>query len=189
MENLGGCESLAKLDLTANFIDAPRGLLSIAELRHNSALTELFLSGNPCTKHEGYRDFVVATLPHLARLDGTDITPKERIKAAQVSLVVLLHLQLLKAKHSVRRRYLRSELSSRLNLPPMWCAVLGSASLLLWTDSHCSRSVQTLAGQKRVGGLRLGFASTAKTPQSARRVKQPGKSRPCSCFQVTLPPC
>ena len=90
VENLGGCESLTKLDLTANFIDAPRGLLSIAELQHNNALTELFLSGNPCTKHDGYRDFVIATLPHLIRLDGTDITPKERIKAAQVCLTCLV---------------------------------------------------------------------------------------------------
>ena len=90
VENLGGCESLTKLDLTANFIDAPRGLLSIEELQHNNALTELFLSGNPCTKHDGYRDFVIATLPHLIRLDGTDITPKERIKAAQVCLTCLV---------------------------------------------------------------------------------------------------
>lgn len=98
MENLGGCESLTKLDLTANFIDAPRGLLSIEELQHNNALTELFLSGNPCTKHHGYRDFVIATLPHLKRLDGTDITPKERIKAAQVCLVLFWMLELLKSK-------------------------------------------------------------------------------------------
>ena len=83
VENLGGCESLAKLDLTANFIGAPRGLLSVAELQHNRGLSELFLAGNPCAKHDGYRDFVIATLPQLTRLDGTDVTPKERIKAAQ----------------------------------------------------------------------------------------------------------
>ena len=128
MENLGGCESLAKLDLTANFIDAPRGLLSIAELQHNRALTELFLSGNPCTKHDGYRDFVVATLPHLARLDGTDITPKERIKAAQVCVCVWVcscTLQLLNAKHSARRRFPPFERGSRLSLQLKWCAALG----------------------------------------------------------------
>ena len=86
VENLSGCESLTKLDLTANFIAAPAGLLSVAELQHNRALTELFLAGNPCAKHDGYRDFVIATLPQLTRLDGADITPKERIKAAQVRL-------------------------------------------------------------------------------------------------------
>ena len=46
----------------------------VAELQHNRALTELFLAGNPCAKHEGYRDFVIATLPQLTRLDGTDVT-------------------------------------------------------------------------------------------------------------------
>ncbi len=84
MENLAGCEALAKLDLTANFIAAPAGLLSVASLQHNAALSELFLTGNPCEKAPGYRDFVVGTLPQLRRLDGVDVTPKERIAAAQV---------------------------------------------------------------------------------------------------------
>ena len=83
MENLAGCEALQKLDLTANFIAAPRGLLSVASLSANRALTELFLTGNPCEKADGYRLFVLATLPQLARLDGTDVTPAERIAAAQ----------------------------------------------------------------------------------------------------------
>ena len=70
----------------------------MAELQHNRCLTELFLAGNPCAKHDGYRDFVIATLPQLTRLDGTDITPKERIKAAQVSLLLCEHLHA--AEHS-----------------------------------------------------------------------------------------
>lgn len=101
MENLRGCESLTKLDLTANFIAAPGGLLSVAELQHNGALSELFLAGNPCAKHDGYRDFVIATLPQLKRLDGTDITPKEHIQAAQVSMAVLLvHQRMTESAHA-----------------------------------------------------------------------------------------
>ena len=84
MENLAGCEALAKLDLTANFVGAPAGLLSVASLQNNAALSELFLTGNPCEKAAGYREFVVGTLPQLRRLDGVDVTPKERIAAAQV---------------------------------------------------------------------------------------------------------
>ncbi len=84
MENLAGCESLAKLDLTANFIAAPRGLLSVASLRDNAALSELFLTGNPCDKADGYRAFVLGSLPQLRRLDGQEVTPSERISAAQV---------------------------------------------------------------------------------------------------------
>lgn len=72
-----------KLDLTANFIAAPKGLLSIASLRNNTELRELFLTGNPCTSHEGYRAFVVSSLPQLTRLDGSDVTPSERVAAAQ----------------------------------------------------------------------------------------------------------
>ncbi|KAM4727724.1 dynein axonemal assembly factor 11 [Anableps anableps] len=80
IENLEGCESLQKLDLTVNFV----GLLSSVEsLRHNVHLRELFLVGNPCTELQGYRQYVVAALPQLKWLDGTEISRSERIKASQ----------------------------------------------------------------------------------------------------------
>ncbi|KAF0046460.1 hypothetical protein F2P81_000093 [Scophthalmus maximus] len=80
IENLEGCESLQKLDLTVNFI----GLLSSVEsLRHNVHLTELFLVGNPCADFQGYRQYVVAALPQLKWLDGTEISRSERIRASQ----------------------------------------------------------------------------------------------------------
>ncbi|XP_031696640.1 protein tilB homolog [Anarrhichthys ocellatus] len=80
IENLEGCESLQKLDLTVNFV----GLLSSVEsLQHNVHLTELFLVGNPCAQFEGYRQYVVAALPQLMWLDGTVISRSERIRASQ----------------------------------------------------------------------------------------------------------
>ncbi|CAF1147860.1 unnamed protein product [Adineta ricciae] len=80
IENLSGCESLNKLDLTLNFI----GILSSVEnLRDNIHLADLYLTGNPCVDHEGYRDYVIATLPQLRRLDGNEITKTERILALQ----------------------------------------------------------------------------------------------------------
>ncbi|UJR37501.1 hypothetical protein I4U23_030204 [Adineta vaga] len=80
IENLSGCESLNKLDLTLNFI----GILSCVEnLRDNIHLADLYLTGNPCADHEGYRDYVVATLPQLQKLDGNEITKTERILALQ----------------------------------------------------------------------------------------------------------
>ncbi|CAF3496652.1 unnamed protein product [Rotaria sp. Silwood1] len=80
IENLSGCESLNKLDLTLNFI----GILSSVEnLRDNIHLADLYLTGNPCVDHEGYRDYVIATLPQLQRLDGNEITKTERILALQ----------------------------------------------------------------------------------------------------------
>ncbi|XP_045907749.1 dynein axonemal assembly factor 11 isoform X2 [Micropterus dolomieu] len=80
IENLEGCESLQKLDLTVNFVGR---VSSVESLKHNVHLTELFLVGNPCTEFEGYRQYVVASLPQLKRLDGTEISRSERIRACQ----------------------------------------------------------------------------------------------------------
>ena len=41
------------------------------------------MTGNPCTQIEGYRKFVIALLPSVAKLDGQDVTPSERTEAAQ----------------------------------------------------------------------------------------------------------
>ncbi len=76
MENLQRCEALAKVDLTVNFI-ALAGLPSVACLAANPALRELHLTGNPCADWPGYRAFVVASLPQLARLASSlDLTAK-----------------------------------------------------------------------------------------------------------------
>ncbi|XP_076602185.1 dynein axonemal assembly factor 11 [Chaetodon auriga] len=80
IENLEGCESLQKLDLTVNFVGR---LSSVESLRHNVHLRELFLVGNPCTQFEGYRQYVVASLPQLKWLDGTEVSRSERIRASQ----------------------------------------------------------------------------------------------------------
>ncbi|XP_061653902.1 dynein axonemal assembly factor 11 isoform X9 [Phyllopteryx taeniolatus] len=62
IENLEGCENLQKLDLTVNFVGR---LSSVETLKQNIHLSQLFLVGNPCTLFEGYRKYVVATLPQL----------------------------------------------------------------------------------------------------------------------------
>jgi protein TilB len=80
IENLEGCEFLHKLDLTVNFVG---DLLSVETLRANHHFRELYLTGNPCTDYEGYREFVVATLPRLLWLDGKEVTKSERILATQ----------------------------------------------------------------------------------------------------------
>lgn len=80
IENLEGCESLQKLDLTVNFVGR---LSSVASLERNIHLTELFLVGNPCAEFQGYRQYVVASLPQLRRLDGKEISRSERIGASQ----------------------------------------------------------------------------------------------------------
>ncbi|KXS17572.1 outer arm dynein light chain 1 [Gonapodya prolifera JEL478] len=80
IENLSRCESLEKLDLTVNFVD---DLLDVEELIECRQLKELYLIGNPCSSEQGYRKFVIATLPQLKTLDTTTIEKSERIAALQ----------------------------------------------------------------------------------------------------------
>lgn len=40
-------------------------LSSVDSLRHNIHLRDLCLMGNPCSRFEGYRQYVVAALPQL----------------------------------------------------------------------------------------------------------------------------
>ncbi len=74
------CEFLQKLDLTLNFVG---DLLSVQSLSANVHLQELYLTGNPCTDYEDYRNYVIAVLPQLDSLDGTEVTKSERILACQ----------------------------------------------------------------------------------------------------------
>uniref|UniRef100_A0A146LCK8 Protein TILB n=1 Tax=Lygus hesperus TaxID=30085 RepID=A0A146LCK8_LYGHE len=80
VENLERCESLTKLDFTLNFIGE---LTSIESLKNNMHLKDLYLTGNPCTDFDGYRAYVVATLPQLETLDGEEVIVSERIVAQQ----------------------------------------------------------------------------------------------------------
>ncbi|XP_029380199.1 dynein axonemal assembly factor 11 [Echeneis naucrates] len=104
IENLEGCESLQKLDLTVNFIGH---LSSVESLTHNIHLREMFLVGNPCTEFEGYRQYVVASLPQLQWLDGTEISRSERIRASQGLDRVRMRVQ------EQEREYLRRRAKER----------------------------------------------------------------------------
>ncbi|CAF3547551.1 unnamed protein product [Rotaria socialis] len=106
IENLEGCESLNKLDLTLNFI----GILSSVEnLRNNIHLVDLYLTGNPCGDHEGYRDYVIATLPQLQKLDGNEITKTERILALQKYGKISKRIDELDRQYAEKRKNQKSE--------------------------------------------------------------------------------
>lgn len=96
-----GCEFLEKLDFTVNFIG---DLLSVEQLRCNRHLRELYLTGNPCTEYEGYRDFVVGTLPQLEMLDGKQITKSERIEACQQLSGLRCQILLQQDQHALKRQ-------------------------------------------------------------------------------------
>ncbi|KPI86779.1 hypothetical protein ABL78_4148 [Leptomonas seymouri] len=86
IEGLQGCEALERLDLTLNFIG---DMTCVQSLLANPFLESLHLTGNPCTKTEGYRAYVVHTLPQLKELDGDEIIRAERITARQAEDVVI----------------------------------------------------------------------------------------------------
>jgi hypothetical protein len=46
-------------------------------------IRELYFIGNPLTDWEHWKDYFIARLPTLGRLDGTDITKSMRMEAQQ----------------------------------------------------------------------------------------------------------
>ena len=58
-------------------------LTSVEHLKDLVHFRELYLTGNPCTEYEGYREYVIVTLPQLKTLDGQDVDKSERIRATQ----------------------------------------------------------------------------------------------------------
>lgn len=87
VENLQRCESLEKLDLTMNFIPVS-GLLALRTLQHNEFLRDVYLMGNPCSDWHSFRKYTLALLPSLAKLDGQEVKPSERIAARQVRMAL-----------------------------------------------------------------------------------------------------
>ena len=83
IEGLGTCESLYKLDLTLNFIDLDTFKDSIEHLALCPSIKELVLTGNPCTDWKDYKDYIIAKIPQLRRLDSDDIIRSMQIKAEQ----------------------------------------------------------------------------------------------------------
>lgn len=86
IEGLDNCEFLRKLDLTVNFVDFDTLKDSIEHLQSRENLRELFLLGNPAQANwdeSKFQTYVIAKLPQLTYLDGTEITKSMQIKARQ----------------------------------------------------------------------------------------------------------
>lgn len=83
IEGLKRCESLNKLDFTLNFIDIENLRESLENLEWNGFLTDMYLTGNPCTDWAHYREYTIAKVTTLMNLDGTEISKSERLIAKQ----------------------------------------------------------------------------------------------------------
>lgn len=84
IEGLQNCEFLSKLDLTVNFIDCDELESSMNHLQPLENLKDLYMMGNPSQSDwPGFNHYVIAKLPQLKYLDGTEITKSMRIMATQ----------------------------------------------------------------------------------------------------------
>ena len=78
------CEFLHKLDLTMNFVDVDELAASITHLQSRERLRDLYMMGNPSQANwPNFNNYVIAMLPQLENLDGTEITKSMRIIARQ----------------------------------------------------------------------------------------------------------
>eukprot|EP01031_Cornospumella_fuschlensis_P027549 gene27548-33275_t len=86
IEGLDNCEFLNKLDLTVNFIDFDTLKESIEHLAGRVNLEELYMMGNPAQANWGenkFNNYVIAKVPQLRTLDGTEISKSMKIIARQ----------------------------------------------------------------------------------------------------------
>lgn len=83
IEGIRTCESLAKLDLTLNFIDIEDLEESIDNLAECEEIQDLYLTGNPCVYWEGYKQYVIARVSQLKRIDGEEISKSLRLESRQ----------------------------------------------------------------------------------------------------------
>lgn len=83
IENIEGCESLTKLDMTVNFIDVINLHDSAVTLSKLPNFKEIYLTGNPCEDWPGCKDYIIAHTPYLETYNGEVVTPSQRIKAQQ----------------------------------------------------------------------------------------------------------
>ena len=65
IENIEGCESLRKLDMTVNFVDVMDLKDSVTCLSKLPNFKELYLTGNPCEDWKGCKDYVIANVETL----------------------------------------------------------------------------------------------------------------------------
>jgi protein TilB len=105
IEGLDRCEFLNKLDLTINFIDVDVLEESIDNLVDRDHLKDLYMMGNPAEQDwKGFGPYVIARLPQLKALDGTEITRSMRITAQQQLPALVFELRQLAESCKVKKK-------------------------------------------------------------------------------------
>ena len=109
IEGIKRCESLNKLDLTLNLIDVEDLQESCENCEWCPLLTDLYLTGNPCLDWEHCRDYVIAKVESVLRLDGTDVSKSDRLRAKTKILMMEKELEVLAAKSIARKTFEKKE--------------------------------------------------------------------------------
>lgn len=65
IENIEGCESLKKLDMTVNFVDVGDLYDSVKCLSKLPNIKEIYMTGNPCEDWPGCKEFILANVTNL----------------------------------------------------------------------------------------------------------------------------
>ena len=105
------CEFLTKLDLTINFVDVDDLQESVDNLVDRDHLRDLFMMGNPCEQEwKGFKNYIIARLPQISQLDGTEITRSMRITAVQQLPALVHELRGLAEARRERRRWEEREM-------------------------------------------------------------------------------
>jgi len=81
IEGIRGCECLQKIDLTLNFVDIEDFEESVDNLAELPDIRELYLIGNPLTKWDYWKQYLMARLPTLGRIDGEECTKTKKLEA------------------------------------------------------------------------------------------------------------
>lgn len=104
VEGIRNCESLLKLDLTLNFVDIEDLEESVDNMAECEELNEIYMTGNPCTKWPGFKEYMSARMSQLKRLDGEEITKSMRLEAKQKLKALAADLKLAAAENIERKR-------------------------------------------------------------------------------------
>ncbi|KAF4743224.1 hypothetical protein FOZ63_033977 [Perkinsus olseni] len=183
IEGLERCESLRKLDLTVNFIDIENLKDSITNLECNYNLEDLYLLGNPCMDWPKARKYVVARLPGLLQLDGTLVTPSERIQAKRD--LPMLEKELEKSSgYSIKKKNYERE----HGIKPHEDAYTVESRLEMYREQAAAKEEKEKREKKRLGGRRcfvpLRMFIIGLEPKPPRRVPEPmnqrGEIRQCN---------
>ncbi len=189
IEGLHNCEFLGKLDLTVNFIDLDELKDSIDHLQSRTNLHDLYMMGNP-SEHNwpNFKHYVIAKLPQLQNLDGTEITRSMQIQARQkLPALEVSYLFLFFPFHKIKKWHVKTLfLLSQIELEKLASAVRieKRAKATVTEQTKAAPSITTYANgvtiedvdEEAEGNADQSQEMTDNTPETRVRVR----------FQFTL---